>query len=115
MIKTYSFNYNDYKASAKFEVNTEIFTEVEAQETLDFFTWDYDKDENPIDAIMKKYAIKVIEEATFHNYSTYGVISAFNDKEGFFKLDGSEGIKLTYVEEFEFDEEDLEMEITIKK
>lgn len=114
MIKTYSFNYDFHKAFADFEVDTKVFTEVVAQETLDFFTWDYDNEENPIDAVLKKYALEVIHEATSNNYNTHGVISAFDNKEGFCRLDGSNGIKLTYVEKFEFDEDDLEMKVTIK-
>ncbi len=112
MIKTYLFKYGYNKASANFEVNTEIFTESVAQLLLDYFTWDYDKDENPIDAVLKKYALEVIREASFNNRCTCSVISSFNGKEGFCRLDGSIGIRLIGVENFDFYEEDLEMVVT---
>ena len=56
MTKKYSFNYNSFDASAEFVVDLEKFTPELARSTLDFFTWRYDEDADPIDEVMKKYA-----------------------------------------------------------
>ncbi len=112
MKKKYKFNYDLYSAEAHFVIDTEVFTEEEAKETLEFFTWDYDKDKNPIDEVLKKYALEAIKEATSCNLGIEDVvIKAFNDKEGFSKIDGSAGIELTYIEGYEIDESRLEVEI----
>ena len=100
----YEFSYDFYAASCKIEVDTEKFTEKMANDTLTFFSWNYDKEANPIDEVMKKYAMMIIQEAT-----TGSFLSDLQNKEieGFYKLNGENGIKLLEVEEFEFDEEDL--------
>ncbi|MCW3784909.1 hypothetical protein [Plebeiibacterium sediminum] len=111
MKKQYDFEYGSSEAFASFEVDTEIFTEKEAQSFLNFFVWSYDKEENPIDEAMRKYAISVIECATFEDWNTRGVIDEFNNKEGYYKVDGSEGITLKYVERYEFEEENLTIKV----
>lgn len=58
MIRHYNFNYDIYEAEVDFKVDTDIFKEESAKELLEFFTWDYDTEANPIDELMKKYAIK---------------------------------------------------------
>lgn len=110
-IKTYSFNYDLYGAEAKFTVDTEKFTDEHAKATLEFFTWDYDKDADPIDEVMKKYAMESIKIATFNNYNTMGVIDEFEDNEGYARVDGSVGLTLVSVEKYEFDPESLYMEV----
>lgn len=112
MIKIYDFNYDMYEAGAKFEVDTDKFSPELAKETLDFFTWDYDQEANPIDEVMKKYAMSVIRISTFENYNTYGVIEEFKKKEGFCSIDGSMGIKLIDVTPYEFDWDQLQVEIS---
>lgn len=111
MIRHYTFNYNIYEAEATFKVDTEKFTEEHAKETLEFFSWNYDKEADPIDEVMKKYAMEVIRIATFEGYNAYGVTTEFNNKEGFMKVDGSSGIELTMVNEYEFDEDSLQMTV----
>lgn len=111
MIKHYTFNYNVYEAEAAFKVDTEKFTEEKAKATLEFFLWDYDTEADPIDEVMKKYAMEAIKIATFEDYNLAGVIEAFKNKEGFFPIDGSHGIELNLINEYEFDEYDLEMTI----
>jgi hypothetical protein len=112
MIKQYKFEYNGYDAQVCFKVDTEKFTEEHANATLGFFLWDYDEDANPIDEVMKKYAMKAIKIATFEGYNIFGVKKEFNDLEGFCKVDGSSGIELISVSEYEFDDSFLECEIT---
>lgn len=111
MIKKYYFDY-DHNASCTLVVDTEVFTEDFARELLDFFTWDYDEDENPIDEYMKKLAVKCISLATFENYTAYGVIQEFNELEGFPKLDGTSGIILTQVNDYEFMDNSLYVKIS---
>ena len=108
MINTYEFNYDFYQASCTIEIDTEKFTVKMAKETLTFFVWDYDKEANPIDEVAKKYAMLVIEKAT-QGYSLYDIRN--RQFEGFFSMDGKDGIKLIECESIEFDEEKL----TVKK
>jgi len=110
-IKHYTFNYNIYEAEACFKVDTEKFTEEMAKATLNFFTWDYDKEADPIDEVMKKYALEAIRVATFNDYNLHGVKDEFMSKEGFCKVDGSMGIELNKVQGYEFDVEELSMEV----
>jgi len=100
-MKTYKFEYDMGEAFADFEVDLEKFTPEIAKKNLELFFRNYDKNANPIDEVLKKYAIEVIKECTFTNYNTLGVICAFESKEGFVKIDGSSGIKLTYCEGYE--------------
>lgn len=109
-MKKYEFNYDFNKAECGFEV-TEKYTEEMALATLEFFSWDYDNDGNPVDEAVKKIALQCIKEATAENWNEVGVISAFENMEGFPLIDGSRGIKLTHVSGLEFEDEELEMEI----
>ena len=112
MIKRFDFNYDSYEAGALFKVDTSIFTAEHANATLEFFTWDYDKEADPIEEVMKKYALEAIQIATFNNYNEHGVISEFEDNEGFARIDGSLGITLISVQRYEFGSDDLVMTIT---
>lgn len=111
MIKHYTFNYNIYEAEACFKVDTDIFTKEHAKETLEFFAWDYDKEADPIDEVMKKYAIECIRVATFNNFNVFGVKQDFKNKEGFCNIDGTMGIELNVISGYEFDEGSLAMTI----
>lgn len=113
-IKRYSFDYNNGDASAEFEVDTETFTEEMAKETLNFFSWDdpYDKDADPIDEVLKKYATQAIWFATMNRHNVTGVISDFNeDAEGYYSVDGEHGIKLLSIDGIEIIESYLTMEV----
>lgn len=111
MKKKYNFEYGSYEAGVEFEVDLEIFTEDHANETLSFFIWDYNKEENPIDEVMKKYACESIRIATVEDFNEKGVIDEFMNKEGYCKIDGSSGIKLTSVTAFDFESTFLMMEV----
>lgn len=111
MIKQYDFTYNTYEASVGFRVDTERFTPQMALDTLTFFDWPWDEEADPVDEVLKKYALVAIKIATFEDYNVYGVTQEFQNKEGFGPVDGSTGLTLTYVQEYEFDEEALEVEI----
>lgn len=111
MIKEYTFNYDMFEATAFFIVDTEKFKSEDAKILLEFFTWNYDENADPIDELMKKYAIQAIKIATAENYNDYGVKCWFEENEGFPKIDGSIGIELISVEQYEFDEDKLSVEI----
>jgi hypothetical protein len=111
MIRHYTFNYNIYDAEACFKVDTEKFKEEDAKLLLEFFDWNYDKESDPIDELMKKYAIKAIWVATAENYNLFGVQSWFKEQEGFMAVDGSQGVELNLVSAYEFDEDALAIEI----
>ena len=114
MKKIYLVEHN-YQCDAVFEVDTEVFTNEMAQMTLDFFLWDYDQYNDPIQEVLKKYAKKVIELSSYNNINEVGVIEEFNSMEGFTNLDGSTGLKLLSVTGIHIDSEDLsirELKIT---
>lgn len=111
-IKKYDFDYNYGEAYCSFEVDTEKFTPELANITLEFFDWHYDKDADPVDEVMKKYAMRAIKEATFNGHNTYGVIKDFEEAEGYGRIDGSIGITLISISEYEFEENDLEMKVS---
>ena len=111
MIKHYTFNYNQYEAEACFKVDTERFKPEDAKLLLEFYCWRYDKDADPIDELMKKYAITAIRIATGENSNEQGVMSWFAEQEGLIAIDGSQGVELNLISSYEFDEEDLFMEV----
>jgi hypothetical protein len=108
MIKKYTFCYDDL-AEVKFTVDIDIFTVQKAKDTLGFFMWDYNEDGNLIDEVMKKYALECIIEASYNDYNKLGLIKEFNEKEGFYSIDGKYGITLDSIESYEFSEDKLEM------
>lgn len=109
----YEFNYKIYEATAGFIVDTDIFKPEDAKEYLEFFSWDYDDENDPIEELMKKYAMRAIKVATAKNYNEYGVKSWFEANEGYLPLDGTKGVELKYVAEYLFDESCLYLEKTI--
>lgn len=111
MIRHYTFNYNIYDAEACFKVDTEKFKAEDAKLLLKFFRWDYNKEADPIDELMKKYAITAIWIATAENYNKEGVKLWFAEQEGFIAIDGSQGVELTLFSAYEFDEDALDMEV----
>lgn len=111
MIKIFNFDYN-YEADASFKVDTDKFTPELAKATLEFFIWDYDKENDPVEEVMKKYAMEAIRVSTFNNYNTFGVKNEFDSREGFARLDGSMGIELLRVNGYEFDIDELTMTIS---
>lgn len=106
MIKTYTFEH-EYDAEVEIKVDLEKFTQKMALNTLEFFSWYYDEENNPIDEVVRKYAIEAIRLSTINNYNINGVIRAFENNEGFYKVDGSMGIELVMVLGIELDEDYL--------
>lgn len=106
----YIYDYDMREAYAEFDVDTEIFKADHALMILSFFTWDWNRENDPVDEVMKKFAIRAIEIASVNNFNAYGVSEEFKDQEGFMPVDGSHGIKLIQVEGYQFDEEKLSIE-----
>lgn len=104
MKKTFQFDYNYQEAGATFVVDTDVFKPQHAKDLLEFFTWNYDKNADPIDELMRKWAMQAIEIATAENYNEYGVKSWFKENEGFLAIDGSMGVELKFIQQYEFDE-----------
>ena len=111
-IKTFKFNYDHNEAEVVFKVDTDVFTNEHAKATLEFFIWDYDKHNDPITEVLKKYAIEAIRVATIYSFNVRGVISEFKDKEGFASVDGSLGLTLLSVEGYEFDDDKLDYTVS---
>ena len=114
MIKTYTFDY-DGEAEVVFKVDTEKFDTEMAKATLDFFSWDrdYDRNADPIEEVMKKYAIRVLHLATSLPFcNVVNIITAFYEVEGFANIDGSQGIELVRIQEIEIDEDKLQMKVS---
>ena len=111
-VKMYKFNYDNHEASATFKVDTSVFTDEHAKATLEFFLWNYDESNAPIPEVLKKYAMEAIWAATKYSYNLKGVISDFNNKEGFVKVDGSVGLTLLSVERYNFDEDKLDYTVS---
>ena len=111
-IKTFKFNYDFNEAEATFKVDTDVFTKEHAKATLGFFSWDYDEHNDPITEVLKKYAMEAIIVATKYSFNVNGVISDFNNKEGFAKVDGSLGLTLTSVYGYEFDHDNLDYTVS---
>ena len=110
MIRILDFEYGFMgEADCRLQLDTEKFTKESAQDYLDFFSWDFDKDADPVEEYMKKVAMQCIKECTFNGLSLEGVISIFEEAEGWPYIDGSVGITLLDVTPYEFDESDLEM------
>lgn len=109
--RIYNFNYDFHKAEVSFEVDLEVFTPEMANGTLTFFSWDYDHDADPIDEVMKKYAIRVLQFLAERGLHSVNLIKNDFNEEGFGRIDGTIGITLLNYEVFEFEENDLEMEV----
>lgn len=104
----YTIEYNQGEASAVFNVDNNFFTAEKALMTLDFFLWDYDKDNDPIDEVLKKYALKCFEISAKPSFDSVARCkSEFQDMEGFCRIDGSSGINLIRMESFDFDEDEI--------
>lgn len=104
--KKFVFRYD--LADAVFLVDLELFTPEMAKETLTFFYWDYDHEEDPVVEVLKKYALRVflVGFGTGHKE----VVRKW-DEEGFAPIDGSLGVELVDFSDYQFLEDNLEMEV----
>lgn len=108
MIKKYEYSYNWGDASASLEIDTEKLSADDAKLALNFFTWDYDKDDDPYDELGRLYSIAAMRFATCNDHNTRGVISDFAEAEGFVAVDGSMGITLISADGIDFSDIELD-------
>lgn len=112
-IEKYKIDYQVYEAFCILEVDDTKVTMQLCKEFLDFFSWEHpcdDEGDLKHEAI-KKIGIQCIKESTFNFHNTKGVISDFENLEGFPKIDGSQGIKLITVEGYDFDPNGFQLEL----
>jgi len=109
--RTYEFDYQCGDASCIIEVDTEIFTEGIALEVLRFFDWDWDEDGDVVSEAVKKYSLQIFQLSAGMNYSLQGLISAFNDQEGFAPFGKTYGIQLKEFDKYEFAEYCLDIKM----
>ena len=102
--KIYKCDYDGKEAYAEFRVDFDKLTNEDAKTLLDFFSWDYDSENNTIDELINMYAMIAIRVATANNYNEFGVKNWFEDNEGYLRIDGSYGVELIKIEPYEFDE-----------
>lgn len=110
--KRVSFNYDFHNAEVVFEVDLEKFTPEVALMTLEFFSWEYDKEGDPVYEALKKYALQVLIYLSERGFHSVDSVKKEFDEEGFGNIDGSIGILLIDYDEFSFDPDLLEMEVT---
>lgn len=110
--KLYTYTYGPMEAECKIEIDLDVFTADHANSVLDFFTWYYDKEADPIDEFMKKLALMIFQIGSESELNESGVMRAFESEEGWPRIDGSIGLKLIYIDNFRFDEDMLNVEIS---
>ena len=69
----------------------------------------YDEEDDPIDEVMKKYALEVVRISAFSYSGIQYVKNQFQNLEGFGRIDGSIGITLMYLVSSELNDDLLEM------
>jgi len=110
--KIYVVDYDCGAGEVVFEIDFEVFKEV-AQETLDFFSWSYDKEECHVTEAVKKYAEACMRYAMQENTDSVPYIVAEFAQEGYCRVDGSCGILLTSIYYPEIN--DTLFDVTIKE
>jgi hypothetical protein len=108
--KLFEFTYDYGKAELSFEVDLEKFTPEMAYETLTFFSWDYDHEGDPVEEVMKKYALEALRVSSDNTW-VRSIIANWS-QEGFGPIDGTIGVTLKEFNAFKYDEDDLEMEVS---
>lgn len=107
MIKKYDVEYNYWECTIEFD--TEIFTEELLQECLDFFSWEYDEEGDLYEEYARKIAKNILRLLIVADLGS--IESRFKELEGFPPIDGSYGIKLIDVDNFEFEDIDFTCEL----
>lgn len=108
MKNKYTLNYNYGDAEITFEVDRELFTAEKANIILEFFCWDYDKQADPVEEVLKKYALECFKRSARALFDPGEFLKKeFEDLEGYCKIDGSEGLELISIEQYEFNEDNI--------
>ena len=109
------YTYGFLDGRVELTLNRELFTEDLAKSVLEAHleSETFNKSEDVVLNACKKIAYHAFWVASTQNYNTHGVKTKFEDStlcEGYPCLDGSAGITLEYVEGFEFDPFDFNLE-----
>ena len=109
------YTYGFLDGRVEMSLNRELFTEDLAKSVLEFHNNNgaFNDSEDIVLNACKKIAYHAFWVASTQNYNTQGVKWQFEDSdlcEGYPCLDGSVGITLEYVEGFEFDPFDFNLE-----
>lgn len=94
--------------TVEFELDKVLFTPEHARDGLEFFTWDYDTEADPIVEMLRKYAMEALR-VSVSGCGLSEAIQHFMDAEGFYKLDGTHGIRLVRLDRYELDDNMLEL------
>ncbi|WP_378186864.1 DUF2528 family protein [Aquimarina sp. W85] len=105
---TYEYDYNSLEASAVIEIDTDKLSKKDAKSLLEFFFWNWNKENDIYEELAKKYAWVAIRFATHNEHNLLGVKEDFEEAEGFPPVDGTYGITLLEVEGLHIDEYLLE-------
>jgi len=115
MIKKYKIDY-DWKADVLVEIDHSIATEEKLKEINEFWSGAEDRvtqEGSVLNAVLKMLARTCLYLQLETGYSVTGIIEKFDwdsrngGQEGWPKMDGTFGIKLLRVDEFEIDESDM--------
>lgn len=109
-IKRYKVDY-DFKADVVIEINFNVLTEELLAEINNFWCNSESRvrrEGSVLNAVLKMLAATVLRLQVQHDFSTAGIIDLFNwndgnGQEGWPEMDGSYGIKLVSVDEFDFE------------
>jgi len=100
MNKKFTLYYGGFKDEYVVLQVTDEFTKEKAEEFIGFFSWSdqFTKSPDPIVEAVYRIASECLYVGKTGDLSFYGVQNSFENKEGFFMLDGSEGIELLEAE-----------------
>ena len=103
------FEYGFLDGTVNLTLDRSKFTEEMAKAVISFSDWDVNKDNDVVIEACRKIAYIVFWTATREGYNTQGILNNQRLFEGIPLLDGSTGIKLTYVEGLEIDESEFKL------
>lgn len=106
MIKRYKITFDWWDCVIEFDT-TKFGVEL-LNECLNFYSWDYDEDNDPYEEYAKKLGEAIIIESM--DFNCKGVIGRFENKEGYPYLDGDMGVTLISCDAWEFDSDEFEIE-----
>ncbi len=114
MILRYSFSYNVYDVEGVIAVDTEKFTKEKAQEFLDFFDWDFNRKNDPIEEAVKKYC-QLCVKLGVGGLGRIQVEKEISELEGYFPMGENTGIHLEDLDVEPFNWENLNFEYVVQK
>jgi len=106
-MKKYKYKHNECDAEVVFLVDESIFKKEDAKLLLDFFSWEYDSFNNPIDELLLKYSLEILKLSIYS--SKYEIIEKFENREGYLRIDGENGVKLYELTPFQIDDYNIEL------